>query len=271
VPGAGLQVATAGREDAPPLLLLHGWPEDHRCWRAVLPLLEEDFFLIAPDQRGFGESGTPAGTGDYAMAMLLGDLTAILDHFGVASAHLVGHDLGGASVWAAGAFLPGRVRRAVVLAAPHPQHLRRAGIEDPSQLRLAFYVWLLHAGERGEALLAADGYRRLAAWAFAGSAVPADLVAAYRESWSRPGRFHAMAGWYRANYRPDLFNPEVPLELPPVQIPVLYLHGEADAAFVSGAASGSWPPSTKSGSFREPHTGCPTIFPGWWRARSGAG
>src|SRR4030066_187758 len=48
-----------------------------------------------------------------------------------------------------------------------------------------------------------------------------------------------MAGWYRANYRPDLFNPDHPLRLPPVRLPVRYLQGEDDAAFVPGAARGS--------------------------------
>jgi pimeloyl-ACP methyl ester carboxylesterase len=48
-----------------------------------------------------------------------------------------------------------------------------------------------------------------------------------------------MAEWYRANYRPELFNPEVPLELPPVRVPVRYLHAEQDPAFVSEMATGS--------------------------------
>lgn len=237
--GVGLHVALAGREDGPPLVLLHGWPEDHRCWRAVAPLLADRYRLLLPDQRGFGRSAMPEATSAYSLAALLGDLLGILDHFGIRQAGLVGHDVGGALAWSAGAFAPERFRRAVILSAPHPQQLQRAGIEDPAQLRHAFYVWLLHAGEAGEALLAAEGFQRLTDWAFAGSAVPEELLAAYRALWSEPGRFHAMGGWYRANYRPDLFNPERRLQLPPVRLPVRYLQGEEDAAFVRGAARGS--------------------------------
>ncbi len=47
-----------------------------------------------------------------------------------------------------------------------------------------------------------------------------------------------MAEWYRANYRPDLFNPDVPLELPAVRVPVRYVHGGRDWAFVPELASG---------------------------------
>jgi pimeloyl-ACP methyl ester carboxylesterase len=237
--GVELHVSIAGLEDGPPLVLLHGWPEDHRCWRSVALLLGDRYRLLMPDQRGFGRSGMPEGTAAYSMATLLGDLLGLLDHFGIERAGIVGHDVGGALAWSAGSFAPQRFTRAVILSAPHPLHLRRAGIDDPSQLRRAFYAWLLNAGEAGEALLAADGFRRLTDWAFGGSSVPESLLEEYRELWLQPGRFHAMGGWYRANYRPDLFNPDLPLRLPPVRVPVRYLQGEEDPAFVPGAARGS--------------------------------
>lgn len=237
--GVDLHVSTTGPEDGPPLVLLHGWPEDHRCWDSVAPRLAGRYRLLLPDQRGFGRSGMPEETAAYSMKALLGDLLGILDHFGIERAGIVGHDVGGALAWSAGAFAPHRFTRAVILSAPHMQRLRQAGIEDPAQVKRAFYAWLLHAGEPGEALLAADGFRWLTDWAFAGSTVPACLMEEYRVLWSEPGRFHAMGGWYRANYRPDLFNPERAFRLPPVRFPVRYLQGEDDVAFVPGAARGS--------------------------------
>jgi pimeloyl-ACP methyl ester carboxylesterase len=125
------------------------------------------------------------------------------------------------------------------MAAPHPLRLREVAAADRGQLEASFYVWLLHAGPAGEALLGAGGFRRLAGWAFAGSRVPAEVIEAHIASWQEPGRFHAMAEWYRANFRPELFNPDVSVDLPPVAIPVRYLHAERDAAFVGAAATGS--------------------------------
>jgi pimeloyl-ACP methyl ester carboxylesterase len=237
--GVPLHVVEAGDPDAPVVVLLHGWPEDWRCWQSVLPLLEAEFRLIAPDQRGFGRSGRPEGTGAYALPYLMADLHRILDTLGVEQAGVVGHDVGGALVWAIGAFTPDRFSRGVVLASPHPKRFRAAAIEDPTQIQRSFYVWLLHAGRKGEALLGSNDYRMLADWAFAGSSTPAGLIDSYRADWAEPGAFTAMAEWYRANYRPDLFNPDVPLELPQVALPVLYLHGEQDVAFVPGALTGS--------------------------------
>ena len=210
-----------------------------RCWQAVVPLLEDGFRLIAPDQRGFGRSGRPEGTAAYALPVLAADVHRILDGLGVERASLVGHDVGGALVWTLAAFTPNRFARAVVLASPHPQRMRVAAIDDPRQWQRSFYVWLLHAGPAGERLLGSDGFRRLAEWAFAGSRVPTELVEAYREDWAVPGAFTAMAEWYRANFRPSLYDPAVALELPPVRIPVSYLHGGRDLAFVPGALQGS--------------------------------
>ncbi len=239
VNGVRLHVATAGADDAPPLLLLHGWPESRHGWDAALPLLAEDFRLIVPDQRGFGRSDRPEGTDAYRMGQLVGDVAGLIDWSGSEQAGLVGHDLGAAVSWAAAALIPSRLRRVVTMCAPHPMRFRQAAIDNPDQLRRAFYAWLLQTDE-GERLLAADGYRRLAAWAFGASpAVTEEQRNAYRAEWAEPGAFHAMAEWYRANYNPELFNPDVPLRLPPVQVPVRYLHGERDLAFVPEMATGS--------------------------------
>lgn len=240
VEGVGLWVAEAGSPQAPPLLLLHGWPDSSRGWAPVLPHLADRFRLLIPDQRGFGRSDMPEGRGAYRMGTLLGDVLAILDACEVKRTAVAGHDLGGALTWALGALVPQRLTRAVVLAAPHPVLMHEVGAANLGQLSRAFYVWLLHAGEAGERLLAADGFRFLSEFAFGSSeAIDAEARAAYRLEWSQPGRFHAMGEWYRANYTPDLFNPDRELELAPVRVPVRYVHGGRDWAFVPELATGS--------------------------------
>lgn len=49
----------AGRSGAPPLLLLHGYPSSSRMFEPLLPLLADEFRLIAPDYPGFGLSEAP--------------------------------------------------------------------------------------------------------------------------------------------------------------------------------------------------------------------
>src|SRR3954454_7337464 len=79
---------------AGPLLLVHGWPESKRIWwRVVAPLVAAGFEVIAPDLRGFGDSGIGA-LGDVASHSQ--DLHALVhDHLGHPGAVLVGGDLGG--------------------------------------------------------------------------------------------------------------------------------------------------------------------------------
>ncbi len=59
--GVTLNVAHAGREDGPAIVFLHGFPESHRTWRGLVPLLEDRYRLIMPDQRGFAGVGRAAG------------------------------------------------------------------------------------------------------------------------------------------------------------------------------------------------------------------
>lgn len=89
----GVELAWERRGNGPPLVLLHGFPLDHSIWNDALPMLENDFDLILPDLRGFGESSMLESP--YSMKDLAGDIASLLDSFGVEKAHLAGHSMGG--------------------------------------------------------------------------------------------------------------------------------------------------------------------------------
>ena len=63
--GVTLNVALAGDPQDPAVILLHGFPESHRTWREVAPRLQDEFFLVMPDQRGFAGSDLPQDVEDY--------------------------------------------------------------------------------------------------------------------------------------------------------------------------------------------------------------
>lgn len=85
----------AGSPGAPVALLLHDSPDDRRVWRALATDMVEAFRTIAPDLRGFGESGrppepdAPPAMGDYA-----DDLIALLDGEGVGTFAVIGAGFG---------------------------------------------------------------------------------------------------------------------------------------------------------------------------------
>lgn len=76
-----------------PLVLLHGFPLDHTTWNEVAPFLENDFNLILPDLRGFGQSTTVESP--YSISDMADDVALLLDHLGIERAGVAGHSMGG--------------------------------------------------------------------------------------------------------------------------------------------------------------------------------
>ncbi|MBV8661596.1 MAG: alpha/beta hydrolase [Hyphomicrobiales bacterium] len=121
VNGVRLRVYEAGpADDAPPTILLHGWPEIAFTWRRqIKALCEAGIRVVAPDQRGFGASDAPAQTSAYAIEHLTGDLAALLDALAIDKAIFVGHDWGGFVAWEMPLRYPDRVAGVVALNTPH--------------------------------------------------------------------------------------------------------------------------------------------------------
>lgn len=238
-----LYLRAYGDADAPVLVALHGWPDSSRGWSKVAPLLSEQFRVLVPDNRGFGRSDKPIGTDAYRMGRLFGDVAAIAQWAGAESIYMAGHDFGSVVTWATCTFTPQLVRRAVTMAGPHPLRMKSVA-GDLRQIMKAAYTFLMNMGPggEGEALLAARDFTLLERFAFGDNpAISADDRAAYREEWSQPGAFTAMAEWYRAHYSPNLLNPDVPLDLPKTEVPIRYIHGTKDFAFVEALAESNAP------------------------------
>ncbi|EIZ79648.1 beta-ketoadipate enol-lactone hydrolase [Novosphingobium sp. Rr 2-17] len=91
--GARLYWKREGEADKPPLVLINSIGTDMDVWDAVLPALRRRFLLLRIDTRGHGASD--ATPGDYAMALLAGDVGAAMDAAGIARAIVAGVSLGG--------------------------------------------------------------------------------------------------------------------------------------------------------------------------------
>jgi pimeloyl-ACP methyl ester carboxylesterase len=98
--------------DGPPLLLVHGWPETWYAWRLIMPVLAQDFAVVAVDQRGIGLSDKPRD--GYDLGTLANDLVALMDALGHREFALYGTDTGMPIAHALAADYPERVQRLVV-------------------------------------------------------------------------------------------------------------------------------------------------------------
>ena len=240
--GVTLNVALAGPRDGEPVLFLHGFPESHRTWRHQIADLGRDHFVVAPDQRGFAGSDKPEGLENYETGRIIEDVAALADSLGLESFTLVGHDWGGAVAWTAALTQPKRVRRLVIVNAPHPLVFQKSLIEDPAQREASQYIRYFRS-PLAEAGIAAMGHET-----FLDKVLLSHVDASrrseeerrrYLEDWKRPGALTAMLNWYRAS-KLEVPAPgeeaKAPLwtlaPFPKLEMPVLVVWGLEDPALL---------------------------------------
>ncbi len=240
--GISMNVALAGPQDGPPTLFVHGFPESHRTWRKLVPLLGEEVRMIMPDLRGFGATDKPQDVADYATDNLVADLFALADALGIDEFALVGHDWGGAVAWAAALRGSPRITRLAIVNSPHPLIFQRSLIDDPAQRAASQYINAFRTPtmEQGIARMGFDTF-------FEKSFAPhIDLASitthdrkSYLNDWAQPGALTAMLNWYRASQihvpQPDEEAPMpdwVKRGVPKLRIPVRIVWGLDDKALL---------------------------------------
>ena len=112
VGGGTLSVRTAG--SGPPLLLLHGYPQTHLMWAQVAEQLADEFTVVAPDLRGYGDSSAPRD-GRYDKRAMARDAVALMATLGFDRFDVAGHDRGGRVAYRLALDAPETVRRLTVL------------------------------------------------------------------------------------------------------------------------------------------------------------
>ena len=240
--GVTLNLALAGDADAPPVILLHGFPESHRTWRALAPLLQHRFRLIMPDQRGFAGSDRPQDVEAYRTSVIVDDVITLADALSLESFALVGHDWGGAVAWAAAIKGDPRIQRLGIINSPHPVIFQKSLIENAEQRAASQYINAFRA-PGFEELVEAMGYEKFFEKSFGPhvdlALIPEAEKRQYIAEWSQPGALTAMLNWYRASalvVPPPLVTVPIPDwvlgAFPKVAIPTLVIWGMRDPALL---------------------------------------
>ena len=183
----------------PPLLLVHGWPENWYAWRLLMPSLAENFSVVAVDQRGIGLSGKPR-TG-YDTGSLANDLIALMDALGHDRFAVIGHDTGFAIAYALAADHPERIARLVLVEIPGPPMTSASPpvfVPAPMNDRL-WHIPFCRVEEVPEQLVKGRedvffGYE----FEIQGGKPSADAIAYYVGLLSRPEVLPGSLGFYRA-------------------------------------------------------------------------
>ena len=194
VRGIRLHVAEGGPADAPPVVLLHGWPQHWYMWRHVIPHLIADHRLIVPDLRGLGWSEAPKQ--GYRKQELADDVLALTRELGAERFDLIGHDWGAFAGFLICATAPERVGHYVGCSIPHlwpPQ-------ERPSVRRLLtlWYQVALGTPGLGAGLMRHGRFaRQVLQVARSHGRYTDDELAAFVDVLRQPGPARATSQYYR--------------------------------------------------------------------------
>src|SRR6266508_314090 len=94
-PETTINLVRGGRGD--PILLFHGYPQTHVCWHRVAPILAEQFTVVCPDLRGFGDSAKPPSDSEhlaYSKRVMAQDQVEVMQSLGLNKFAVIGHDRG---------------------------------------------------------------------------------------------------------------------------------------------------------------------------------
>jgi pimeloyl-ACP methyl ester carboxylesterase len=230
--GLVFDVRDSGPADGDPVILLHGFPQDGTAFDGVVPRLHAaGLRTLVPDQRGYSPGARPAGRRAYRLREAVDDLLALLDAARLGSAHVVGHDWGGAVAWAVAARHPERVRTTTSLSTPHPAAMTRALATSDQGLR-SYYMGVFNLPVLPERLMLARGGAFLRRALLHGG-LPAPVADHYVQRLREPGALTAALGWYRA--LPWTARDAVGT----VRVPTLHVWSTGDAFLGRAATEGS--------------------------------
>ncbi|MGH6657406.1 MAG: alpha/beta fold hydrolase [Actinocrinis sp.] len=232
-PGVLIDVAEHGERGGRPVLLLHGFPQTHRCFDALAARLDarthgRALRLLAPDQRGYSPGARPAAVQAYALRELVSDALRVLDAYGVESVDVVGHDWGSILAWNLAARHAERVRTLTAVSVPHPRAMA-AALADPEsgQAGRSSYMKLFRLPGKAEEVLLADGAARLRALF---DPLSDEAAEPHVSALGTPDALTPALNWYRAMRTEDS------LSLPEVGVPTTFVWSSADVAIGRAAA-----------------------------------
>ena len=231
----GLDFAYIEKGSGPPVLLLHGFPDTAHTWNHQMPALAAaGYRAVAPYLRGYYPSGIPHD-GFYDKATLATDIAELIRALGGGKpVHLVGQDWGAIITYAVLAAFPELIRRAVVMAVPHPAQVGKS-LLDAKHIQRSFHWWFFQLPELPEKALVENDFAFIdylwRYWTSPGYQDAAHLIE-IKAMLGQPGVLAATLGYYRAMLDPSKGDPRLQqtrlLMDRPISVPTLALCGGDD-------------------------------------------
>lgn len=231
----GIRYACLEQGEGPLLLLLHGFPDNAHSWERQIPAFARaGYRVVAPFLRGYPPTEVAAGA-YHDRATLARDIAGLIDALGGgAPADLVAQDWGAAVGYGVLGAFPEKVRRAVLLAVPHPVQIRRTLKRSPKHVLRSFHWFLFQLPWLPEALCRAGNFAFIGFlwWLWSPDYRDREHVARIKRMLAEPGALEAALAYYRAALKPAFQDPalaELRARLDrPTPVPTLVACGSRD-------------------------------------------
>lgn len=231
----GLRFEYVAEGNGPLVILLHGFPDTALTWSHQIPALAgAGYWAVAPYLRGYAPTEIPRD-GFYDKATLATDIAELIRALGGGGqVYLIGQDWGAIIAYAVLAAFPELVRRAVVMAVPHPAQVAKS-VLDAKHVHRSFHWWFFQLPDLPEQALAANDFAFIDYlwnyWTAPGYSDEAHL-ASIKAMLKKPGVLAATLGYYRAMLDQSKADPLLEAMRPrmdrPIGVPTLALCGGED-------------------------------------------
>ncbi|NQW95196.1 MAG: alpha/beta hydrolase [Polaromonas sp.] len=209
-----------GDSQKPALLLLHGFPQSHVMWHRVAQQLAQNYFLVMPDLRGYGDSSKTPGLPDhsnYSKRNMARDMVLVMDALGIDSFYLCGHDRGGRVAHRLAVDYAARVKKlSVIDIAPTLDMYDGATLTAPyMEFARAYYHWfhMLQPAPLPEIMMGANHpetaraylHAKLGGWGSSGLGyIEPQALTEYERCFCNAEALHTACEDYRASAGVDL-------------------------------------------------------------------
>jgi len=228
-----LHYVEKGDHNKPLMIFVHGFPEFWFSWRHQIREFSRDYWVVAIDQRGYGDSDKPQGKSHYKIEKMVGDLKELIPALGRTKCHMVAHDWGGAIAFAFALQHHNMLDSLTILNAPHPFALSKLLKSDVRQIIMSWYMFFYQLPYFPELLLRGNDLeafeREFRSGKFGKKAFTDEDIEAFKYTFCKPGALTPPINYYRSmdlsgrSYAKSQVVPQ-----PKLPVPTLIVWGTGD-------------------------------------------
>lgn len=226
VNGVKLHYVESGDPSRPLMLFVHGFPEFWFSWRHQLKEFSKDYWVIAVDMRGYGDSEKPKGQQPYKIQQLVKDVKELVETLGRSKFTLVAHDWGAVIGWDFIQQHMDMVDKYIMMGGASRWAMRKTIMTNKKQFKMSWYTFFFKMPKLPEFFIRMNDFRMFDK--VFGKHCSPEEVEAFKYTFAKKGALTEPINYYRANLRAssEPVSAVIPKDVP--HAPGLFLLGEKD-------------------------------------------